>query len=279
MFGISTYSRLLKSIVFTMLVARLAAAQVPAGPNRPAAVPAVYVITPFGYFHPSCVNHLAEGDVLLQDEKAIQHANGTYDTIPAFASKCSSIPAAMRAYRFMRWLGAPDSFTSLQTLALDIPCLSVTCRKDKPERRSRTTASRSTSKYARPIRRPPSFARRIPASTRSMMRFPFEFCNGPTITTIARPSGPPESMFRGSRQTQSQGDSVHPTPRENAVHCGPLCRTRRRARHRIFVVEQRLSVDRVRGACISRLKSHRCIHGRLQGSAHVGAHLSSQSAN
>jgi hypothetical protein len=30
-----------------------AQAQAPAGPNRPAAVPLDYVITPFGYFHPS----------------------------------------------------------------------------------------------------------------------------------------------------------------------------------------------------------------------------------
>src|SRR5580700_1431893 len=53
-----------------------------AGPKRPAAVPADFVITPFGYFHPSCVNHLAKGDVLLQDEKAIQHTNGTSYKIP-----------------------------------------------------------------------------------------------------------------------------------------------------------------------------------------------------
>src|SRR5580700_10471927 len=52
-----------------------------AGPKRPATVPAGYVITPFGYFDPSCVTHLAKGDVLRQDEKAIEHANGTYDTM------------------------------------------------------------------------------------------------------------------------------------------------------------------------------------------------------
>jgi hypothetical protein len=58
---ISTYSRLLKSIAITMLVAGLTAAQaqMPAGARRPAAVPTGYVITPFGYFHPSCVTHLA----------------------------------------------------------------------------------------------------------------------------------------------------------------------------------------------------------------------------
>ena len=74
-------TRLLKSIAFTMLAAALAAAQAPAGAKRPAAVPADFVVTPFGFFHPSCVNHLAKGDVLLQDEGAIQRTNGNHETI------------------------------------------------------------------------------------------------------------------------------------------------------------------------------------------------------
>jgi len=75
------YSRLLKSIALTMLFAGLAAAQAPAGPKRPAAVPDDFVVTPFGYFHPSCIHHLAKGDVLLQNEGAIQRENGTYENI------------------------------------------------------------------------------------------------------------------------------------------------------------------------------------------------------
>src|ERR1700722_10286209 len=63
--------------LFTTLTAGLIVAQVPAGARRPAAVPANYLITPFGYFHPSCVAHLAKGDELMQDEKVIRHANGT----------------------------------------------------------------------------------------------------------------------------------------------------------------------------------------------------------
>ena len=59
MFRISTYFRLLKSVAITMLAVGLAAAQVPAGAKRPAAVPADYLITPFGYFHPSCFQRLA----------------------------------------------------------------------------------------------------------------------------------------------------------------------------------------------------------------------------
>lgn len=79
---------LLKLIAVTaMSVASLTAAQaqMTAGPNRPANVPAGYLITPFGYFHPSCVVHLAQGDNLLLDAGAILHANGTSATMPACA--------------------------------------------------------------------------------------------------------------------------------------------------------------------------------------------------
>jgi hypothetical protein len=34
----------------------------PAGPHRPAGVPSNFVITPFGYFHPSCVLQLKKGE-------------------------------------------------------------------------------------------------------------------------------------------------------------------------------------------------------------------------
>jgi hypothetical protein len=54
-----------------------------AAANRPAGVPEGYVITPFGYFHPTCVNQLAKGDVLHQDEQTIEHANRTIDKIQA----------------------------------------------------------------------------------------------------------------------------------------------------------------------------------------------------
>jgi len=57
-------------------------AQVPAGPNRPPAVPEGYVITPMGYFHPSCVQELAEGDIVREDEKAIEHKDGSFESIP-----------------------------------------------------------------------------------------------------------------------------------------------------------------------------------------------------
>jgi hypothetical protein len=55
-----------------------ARAQKPAGPHRPAAVPEGYVITPFGYFHPSCVREVASGDMVLADGR-VQHADGSVE--------------------------------------------------------------------------------------------------------------------------------------------------------------------------------------------------------
>ena len=83
MLCISAYSRLLKSIAATVLVAGLTAAQAqtPAGQKRPATIPKNYIITPFGYFHPRGVAHLGKRDVGRQDETAIRHANRTPDNI------------------------------------------------------------------------------------------------------------------------------------------------------------------------------------------------------
>lgn len=49
-----------------------------AGPNRPANVPGEYVITPFGYFHPSCVRSLAKGERQMADGR-VQHADGSVE--------------------------------------------------------------------------------------------------------------------------------------------------------------------------------------------------------
>lgn len=79
----SAYLRLANSIAFTLLVAGLTAAQaqITVGARRPASVPAGYVITPFGYFHESCVTHLGQGDAVQRDKNAIVHANGTSENI------------------------------------------------------------------------------------------------------------------------------------------------------------------------------------------------------
>jgi hypothetical protein len=83
MFRTSANSRLINSIALITLCAGLTAAQAltPAGPKRPAGVPSDYVITPFGYYHASCVTHLAKGDEVRRNENSIKHADGTSDSI------------------------------------------------------------------------------------------------------------------------------------------------------------------------------------------------------
>lgn len=46
--------------------------------HRPAGVPDEYAITPFGYFHPSCIQRLAKGERLIPDGR-IQHADGNVE--------------------------------------------------------------------------------------------------------------------------------------------------------------------------------------------------------
>jgi hypothetical protein len=81
MFGSAICQRSLKLIALTTLATGLTAAQAltPAGARRPASVPADYVITPFGYFHPSCVHQLANGESVRKDANAIQHADGSLE--------------------------------------------------------------------------------------------------------------------------------------------------------------------------------------------------------
>jgi len=51
-----------------------------AGPNRPSGVPANYVITPFGYFHPSCVLQLKKGES-FQEGGVLRHADGSTEQV------------------------------------------------------------------------------------------------------------------------------------------------------------------------------------------------------
>jgi hypothetical protein len=69
------------SMVF-FLGGATAGVQAPWHPKRPAGVPEEYVTTPNGYFHPSCVRQLAEGDVLLVDEGIIRHSDGSAESCP-----------------------------------------------------------------------------------------------------------------------------------------------------------------------------------------------------
>ncbi len=66
-----------------LAVAVMVRAQALAGPNRPPQVPEDYVVTPFGYFHPSCVVHLPEGEELLEGGRKIQKVDGSIYTVPA----------------------------------------------------------------------------------------------------------------------------------------------------------------------------------------------------
>jgi len=83
----SVHTRVVQSIAITSLVAGLTAAQAVTivGQKRPANVPQDYVITPFGYFHPSCVGHLGKGDEVRQDQLAVHHADGSFESIHACA--------------------------------------------------------------------------------------------------------------------------------------------------------------------------------------------------
>jgi hypothetical protein len=73
------------SMIFGCLTA--AQAQSVAGASRPASVPAGYIITPFGYFHPSCVQRMRMGDALRSADKVVRHADGssTAMTVCAYA--------------------------------------------------------------------------------------------------------------------------------------------------------------------------------------------------
>jgi hypothetical protein len=62
-----------------------AQAQKQAGPNRPSAIPEGYVVTPFGYFHPSCVHGVASGETVLADGR-VQHLDGSVDAVAPVCS-------------------------------------------------------------------------------------------------------------------------------------------------------------------------------------------------
>jgi hypothetical protein len=68
------YLAMLHTIVASSLLLfiaiQLAQAQKPAGLNRPSGVPENYVVTPFGYFHPSCVREVSSS-INTTDEKTL----------------------------------------------------------------------------------------------------------------------------------------------------------------------------------------------------------------
>ena len=70
-------------MLFLLISLGMLNAQKPAGPNRPASVPSDYVITPFGYFHPSCVRQVSEGQTVLGDGR-IRFKDGSEETAAPF---------------------------------------------------------------------------------------------------------------------------------------------------------------------------------------------------
>ncbi len=74
-----------RSLLFLIMSVGMMCAQVTVGSNRPTSVPSDYVITPFGYFHPSCVREIKEGQTLLGDGR-IQFANGTEEANVPFCN-------------------------------------------------------------------------------------------------------------------------------------------------------------------------------------------------
>lgn len=67
-------------ILFLLISLGMMYAQKPVGSNRPTAVPSDYVITPFGYFHPSCVRTAGQGETILADGR-IQFKDGTEEMV------------------------------------------------------------------------------------------------------------------------------------------------------------------------------------------------------
>jgi hypothetical protein len=64
------------SAVAAVALAALSSSAFAASPHRPSAVPPGYVVTPYGYFHPTCVVHLMKGDELRPDKGVVRHATG-----------------------------------------------------------------------------------------------------------------------------------------------------------------------------------------------------------
>ena len=78
-----TSNILCTALFLVALPGTLLYAQALAGPKLPAGVPDGYVITPFGYFHPSCVLKVAGGETLLAGGRILQRVDGTLESIPA----------------------------------------------------------------------------------------------------------------------------------------------------------------------------------------------------
>ena len=95
--------------------------------------------------------------------------------------------------------GATASFACLRsrlTVAREMRCVLAISLRLWPRLRFWRTAIRSISSGRRPICLPSNRARRIPARTRSMIRFRSSSAMAPMMMTTARPSGPVSRFSR-----------------------------------------------------------------------------------
>ena len=81
----NTTKGFLCTILVLMMSVGVAYGQMAGGLNRPPSVPSDYVITPFGYFHPSCVREIKAGETLLGDGR-IRFKDGTEEANAPFCS-------------------------------------------------------------------------------------------------------------------------------------------------------------------------------------------------
>ncbi len=159
------------------------------------------------------------------------------------------------------------SFINRHTVALDTLCFLATCVSDIPERRPWTTWSRSILSGERPMCRPSNRARRIPARTRSTIRFFSSSAIAPTMTTIARPNGPPVSICSRKLMNSMLRWLVRREFPENAVRSEPSDQMPRRAQHQSGSFERPPSICRDQGASLWRQKSGPCIRKRSRSHA------------
>jgi hypothetical protein len=70
------------SAIITLFLCAALSTSIAQTTERPSTVPEGYVITPFGYFHPSCTQQLAESETLLPDGRVLR-ANGSVRIVPS----------------------------------------------------------------------------------------------------------------------------------------------------------------------------------------------------
>jgi hypothetical protein len=75
-------SKICAALFPVVLFGALLYAETPAMPDVPADVRDNYVMTPNGYFHPSCVREVKKGETLMADRHAIQHVDGSIEILP-----------------------------------------------------------------------------------------------------------------------------------------------------------------------------------------------------